>query len=335
MDDLQYGTRNKRGDWTPNEPLSIAPIYRLPWKARDILGFLKGYFLPWNLSFMVLAAIYWFFLTPSVETTRTLAPGWILYLFLRNSAAVLIFFGAMELRLYVQRRQGNQFKYNHRWPKEHPSDVFMFKSQTIDGIIRTFATGVPIWTAYEVLILWCYANGIGAWSTFEAHPVWFTALWLLVPIWHEGHFYLIHRPLHLPFFYKHIHSIHHNSVNPSPWSSLSMHPVEQLLFFSSSLLYLVVPAHPLFALYHLQLSGLGSIVGHIGFDKIALGDETLMDTHTYNHYLHHKYFEVNYGDGTVPFDKVFGTYHDGTAASDAVLDRRMKRRREKMAARSG
>jgi sterol desaturase/sphingolipid hydroxylase (fatty acid hydroxylase superfamily) len=114
-----------------------------------------------------------------------------------------------------------------------------------------------------------------------------------------------------------------------------MHPIEQALFFSSSLLYLIVPAHPLFALYHLQLSGLGSIVGHIGFDKIALGDETLMDTHTYNHYLHHKYFEVNYGDGTVPFDKVFGTYHDGTAASDAALDRRMKRRREKMAARSG
>jgi sterol desaturase/sphingolipid hydroxylase (fatty acid hydroxylase superfamily) len=116
-----------------------------------------------------------------------------------------------------------------------------------------------------------------------------------VPIWHEGHFYVIHRPLHLPFFYKHIHSIHHNSVNPSPWSSLSMHPVEQALFSSSSLLYLIAPAHPLFALHHLQLSGSGSIVGHIGFDKIVLGEGALTDTHTCNH-LPHKYFDVNYGD---------------------------------------
>ena len=35
----------------------------------------------------------------------------------------------------------------------------------------------------------------------------------------------------------------------------------------------------------------------------------------------------------VPLDKIFGTYHDGTAASDAVLEQRMKRRRDKMAAR--
>jgi len=335
MDDLQYGKRNKRGDWTPNEPLNIAPIYRFPWSAKEIFGFLKGYFLPWNIAFMVIATVYWFWLTPGIETLKTLSPGWILLLFARNAASVLIFFGAMELHLYVKRRQGSLFKYNHRWPSDHKADYFMFKSQTIDGAIRTFTTGVPIWTAYEVLILWCYANGYGAWSTFSAHPVWFVVLWLAVPIWHEFHFYCIHRPLHWPWLYKHIHKIHHNSVNPSPWSSLSMHPIEQALFFSSSLLYLIVPAHPLFALYHLQLSGLGSIVGHIGFDKIVLGDKNLMDTHTYNHYLHHKYFEVNYGDGTVPLDKIFGTYHDGTPASDEILERRMRKRRERTAAKAG
>jgi hypothetical protein len=33
-----------------------------------------------------------------------------------------------------------------------------------------------------------------------------------------------------------VHSVHHNSVNPSPWSSLSMHPVEHLLYWSDSLI---------------------------------------------------------------------------------------------------
>lgn len=27
MDDLTYGTRDKRGDWKPNEPADIAPIW--------------------------------------------------------------------------------------------------------------------------------------------------------------------------------------------------------------------------------------------------------------------------------------------------------------------
>jgi sterol desaturase/sphingolipid hydroxylase (fatty acid hydroxylase superfamily) len=334
MDDLQYGIRNKRGDWAPKEPLTIAPIYRFPWKATEVLTWFKDYLFPWAISWMVIAAIYWFFLIPRVETMQTLAPGWIAYLFLLNCAGVLAFFGAMELRLYLQRRQGNLFKFNGKFPGDNKSNVFMFKSQAVDGGIRTFGTGIPIWTAYEVLILWCYANGYGAWTTFSAHPIWFVILWLLIPAYHEFHFYCIHRPLHSPLLYKYIHSIHHNSVNPSPWSSLSMHPIEQLLFFSSSLLYLVVPAHPLFALFHLTLSGYGSIVGHIGFDKMVFGKDKLLDIHTYNHYLHHKYFEVNYGDGVVPLDRVFGTYHDGTKEADELMDRRMQKRRAKLAAKA-
>ncbi len=332
MDDLQFGVRNARGDWAPNGPNLIAPFYRLPWQPAEILGWLKGYFLPWNVSWMALAALYWFFLTPDVATLQTLSPGWVLLLLLRNSLAVLLFYGAMELRLYIQRKQGTQFKYNHRFPGDHRSNAFLFKSQALDGIIRTFGTGVPIWTAYEVLILWCYANGYGPWSVLHQTPVWFVVFWLLVPIWHEFHFYCIHRLIHIPVLYKYVHSVHHRSVNPSPWSSLSMHPVEQALYFSSSLLHLLLPSHPLIALYQLNFAGMGAIVGHIGFDRILTGDDKAMDTHAYVHYLHHKYFEVNYGDGSVPLDRIFGSWHDGTKAGDELLEGRRKKRRDKWAA---
>ena len=30
MDDLAYGKRNKRGDWTPRDYLAIAPVFVLP-----------------------------------------------------------------------------------------------------------------------------------------------------------------------------------------------------------------------------------------------------------------------------------------------------------------
>ena len=181
MDDLAYGVRNKRGDWAPKDPLTIAPIYRLPWNAREIAIWFKDYLFPWAVTWMAIAALYWYALIPRVDTMRTLAPGWIAYLFLLNCAGVLLFFGAMELRLYIQRGQGTLFKFNGKFPGDNKSDVFMFKSQAIDGAIRTFGTGVPIWTAYEALILWCYANGYGAWTTFSAHPIWFVVLWFLIP----------------------------------------------------------------------------------------------------------------------------------------------------------
>ena len=34
MDDLAYGTRNKRGDWSPNEPIQYAPLFALPPSPR-------------------------------------------------------------------------------------------------------------------------------------------------------------------------------------------------------------------------------------------------------------------------------------------------------------
>ena len=330
MDDTAFGTRNKRGDFAPGGPLRPAPIWALPPRPLAVLKWLPGYFLPWNLTFFAIALVIWTWFTPDLTTLKTLSPGWILTLYLRNSAIVLAFYGALELRLYRRRAQGKAFKYNAKWPSENSSDVFMFKNQIIDGMIRTFAAGVPIWTGYEVLMLWSYANGIGHWTTFADHPVWLMLLTLLIPACHEVHFFCVHRLIHIPVFYKYIHSVHHNSVNPSPWSSLSMHPVEHLLYWSGSLLYFILPTHPLIVLYQLNFAGVGAVVGHIGFDKIVLGEKSAIDTHAYAHYLHHKYFEVNYADGTVPLDILFGTWHDGTAAGEARLDARMAKKRARL-----
>ena len=322
MDDLKFGKRNKRGDWAPREPLATAPLFVFPPRPVDFVKWLPSYFLPWNVLYMALAVLIWFFLTPSEDTLKTLAPGWIVYLLARNSLIVALIYGFLELRLYVKRSQGPHFKYNGQFPADKPSDVFMFKKQNVDNIIRTFTSGVPIWTAYEVLGLWCYANHIGPWTTFARHPFWLAFVGLAFPVWHEFHFYCIHRMIHWPPLYKHVHSVHHNSINPSPWSSLSMHPVEHLLYWSDSLIHLLLPSHPLLFLYGLQVTGTGAVVGHVGFDRIEVGAERGVPTHAYAHYLHHKYFEVNYADGTTAIDKFFGTWHDGGAEGQALMDAR-------------
>lgn len=51
-------------------------------------------------------------------------------------------------------------------------------------------------------------------------------------------------------------------------------------------------------------------------------EEKGMQTHAYTHYLHHKYFEVNYGEGLVPIDHWMGTWHDGSPEADARMEAR-------------
>ena len=68
MDDLQFGMRNKRGDWAPKARIEVAPIYAMPPKPIALLKWLPHYFLPWNLLFAASALAYWRFIVPSAET---------------------------------------------------------------------------------------------------------------------------------------------------------------------------------------------------------------------------------------------------------------------------
>jgi sterol desaturase/sphingolipid hydroxylase (fatty acid hydroxylase superfamily) len=324
MEDARYGSRNQRGEWKPAGLIKNAPIFAIPPQPLAVLKWLflyPGYLLPWGVFFAGVSALVWFFLTPPVETMRTLAPGWIAWILVRNMAMVFVFFGAFHLRLYVRRRQGIDYKYNPRWI-DGKQPGFMFGSQTVANLIWTFASGVPIWTAYEVLTLWAFANRFIPWVSFAEHPVYLAFFMLLLPLIHEFHFYVIHRLIHWPPLYRTVHRVHHANINPGPWSSLSMHPVEHLLYFSGVLIHWIVPSNPLLAIFQLHNAGLGSVVGHIGFDKMAVGKDGLFDTHAYAHQLHHKYFEVNYADGAIPLDRWFGTFHDGSPEADEAMKAR-------------
>ena len=327
MDDRVYGSRDKRGHWSPNEPVSgVAPIYAFPPKPLGLLKWLPEYILPWNAIIALISVVYWFWLTPPIDTMREFSPGWILWLYAVNSVGTLIFYGAFELRLYVQRAQKDRFKYNPKFPGDMRSDTFWFGSQNVDNVLRTFISGVTIWTLLQAFMLWAYANGYAPWLSWAENPVWLAVLFFLVPVIHEAHFYCIHRLIHIPVLYKYVHAVHHKAVNPSPWSSLSMHPVEHLLYFGVAFWHLILPSHPLIMLFQINRAGYGAIPGHVGFDKIETGDASGIDTHAYAHYLHHKYFEVNYGDGLVPFDALFGTWHDGSEEGDKKMrERRLKR----------
>jgi sterol desaturase/sphingolipid hydroxylase (fatty acid hydroxylase superfamily) len=204
---------------------------------------------------------------------------------------------------------------------------FTFNSQLWDNMFWTLASGVTVWTGYEALLFWAMANGYAPVLGFWDNPIWFLLLFPLTPLWISFHFYWIHRALHWPPLYRLAHALHHRNTNVGPWSGLSMHPVEHVMFFSSALLHLIVPAHPVHILFHMQHQALTAATSHTGFEGMLVKDRNRLALGTFHHQMHHRYFECNYGNLEVPWDKWFGSFHDGTAESHM----RFKERRRRMA----
>lgn len=326
MDETRFGSRDGRGYWKPFALIEYAPVFVWPPRPLQFLKWLfgaQGYLVPWNAFFLGVAVVLWLYMTPSLETLQTFSAGWIAWLLVRNAVLTFLFYGSWHLILYIKRVQGTEFKYNQNWPARD-SKAFIFGSQNIDNVIWTFASGVPIWTAYEAVMLWGFANGYFAWLSWSDSPVYFIILLVLIPAIREAHFYLIHRLIHWPPLYKSAHYVHHKNINPGPWSGLSMHPIEHVLYFSGVLVHAIVLSHPVHALFHIVHAGMAPAKGHLGFDKVVIGEDRALDSDSYLHYLHHRYFECNYGDGVFPFDKLMGTFHDG---SDEAHQRMRARRR--------
>ncbi len=323
FDDSVLGTRNKRGDWTPRAHSQVAPIWAWPPRPIEVLKWLPSLLWPWNAFHLATALIWWFLVVPDVETLKVLGWAWPLRLLIVNWLACLAWYGVFEWRLYRQRAQGTVFKYQSKWPAEQPSDVFWFRSQNLDNFLRSFGISIPLWTLVQVTFLWVYAQGWVPWLSWSEHPVWLAALVLLAPAIHEAYFYVVHRVLHTGGLYERVHAIHHNSVNATPWSSLSMHPLEGLLYHAVALWHLVIPSHPVLAIYQLHIAGFGAINGHIGFEKFRLAGGLSLDSHAYPHYLHHKHFDVNFGgNGLVPLDLWLGTWHDGSPEGERQMQAR-------------
>lgn len=154
-------------------------------------------------------------------------------------------------------------------------------------------------------------------ALFLSNPVMVTLTILLQAQWRYFHFYLAHRFMHSWGFkicgvdwgqmlYDQVHSLHHKSHSPGPFSGLSMHPVEHFIYYSCVLLPLVFGMHPLAFLYckfHADISPCG---GHDGYSSPG-GDSTY-------HYVHHSKFNANFGV-PAPFINL-----DWLAGTEATLE---------------
>jgi len=319
--------RDARGEWRPEGNVKLPPIYDWPLNPRRVLRWLfvyDGYLLPWNVFYVALVTALWFWLSPALADMATLEPGWIAQIYVRNIVILVAFTGALHARLYIQKAQGTRFKYLSRWP-DKPDSTFLFDTQVYDNMFWTVVSGGAVWTAYEVFMLWMVASGrLPFAEIYEIvyNPFYFMAVLVLIPFWRIFHFYWIHRLIHWGPLYRTVHYLHHKNVNVGPWSGMSMHPVEHVIYFSSVLIHLVVPSHPIHIMFNLTQTALGPAQGHSGFDVIVVAGDKVIPTHNYMHYLHHRYHTVNFGEGLVPLDKWFGSLHDGSDEAHAAMRKR-------------
>ena len=323
MSDITASTIAARGDAPPATPIATPPVFVWPPRPAALAKFLfgcPGYFLPLNVLYMGLAVLTWFAFTPSLARMKTFDADWIAIVYAQNLIFTVLVYGGLHLRFYIRKAQGTRYMMNRREPTAEHSR-FMFGSQVRENVFWTAFSGVGIWTAYQVVTYWAFANGYIPMLNWEAHPVYFVLLFCAIPMIRDAHFYLIHRALHFPVFYKRFHALHHKNTDIGPWSGMSMHPVEHVFYFSGILIHWLLLSHPLHAIFHVQQTGLAPALGHVGFHKLLTKRENVYSIgQRYFHFLHHRYFECNYGgDGTVPFDKWFGSWHDGTPESQETM----------------
>jgi sterol desaturase/sphingolipid hydroxylase (fatty acid hydroxylase superfamily) len=313
--------------YRPKVPIEISPLFAWPPRPVAMLRWVvdRWFTLAENSILVVVACISWFWLQPPLEETKTFAFGWIAEMYIRNFILLAVVAGGLHLYFYIWKQQDERLKYDARDLKKECRS-FTFNSQVADNMFWSLASGVFFWTAYEAVMFRAMASGYAPVLTWANNPVWFLALFFVTPIWISFHFYWVHRLLHWPPLYKLAHALHHRNTNIGPWSGFSMHPIEHLIFLSSVLIHWVVAAHPIHILFHMQHQALTAVTSHTGFEGLLVKDKSRLALGTFHHQMHHRYFACNYGNLEVPWDKWFGSFHDGTSEAHE----KMKARRREM-----
>ena len=297
----------------PQLPVGFYPFFEWPPNPKNWLRFVWNYWLQKSdrTIFLVLSFITFYLFMPSMEVMSMLVPEWIMMVAVRDLALFLIVTGGLHWWFYMRKGQGIDYKFDTQ-PELKKSKLFSFNDHIYDNMFYSIVSGLPVWVGFEVLLLWSFASGSIEIYQFSDNWIWFCLWFPLLQIWQSFHFYWWHRVLHIPFFYKLFHAVHHRNINPGPWSGFSMHPVEHILFMSSLLIHFVIPSHPLHVLYHLYWLVLGTVSTHSGYEMIWFKGKNLLSVGSFFHHIHHRYFNCNYGNPEIPLDLWFGSYHDGS-----------------------
>ena len=312
--------------WHPPLPLERVPVLVFPPRLTAAIRYL---FSPAYLGSVVIpfggsATLTWFFLQPDLAASVHLEFGWIAQLFIRNLLMMLVIAGGLHFYFHVFKIQGSERKYS-KGEIDRNNPRFFLSNQVWDNMFWTLTSGITIWTAYEVLFFWAYANNYFPYYLDIRNNLFvFLAMFWVIPFFNSIHFHFVHRLVHSRALFKIAHAVHHRNITLGPWSGLSMHPIEHLLYLSSVFIHVILPSHPIHVLFNLHWNALGAAVSHTGYEALTIKGRPVLYLTSFHHQLHHRHLDCNYGNPVVAMDKLFDCDHNGTnAATIAVKQRQL------------
>ena len=282
-----------------------------------------------RLSTYLMLAIFAYYVLPYPDITMDVADEsnqfyilfWAPYIVLRNVIMVGSLYGGWHYFLYENKAMRGRLrsrKFDERNLDKY-GDLIATKGYNWKECAFWSIGGIIIESFYECMVLQYWLSTKQMYTQFWSRPAISILSLLFVGYWRDFHFYFAHRLMH-PYFssnskwknldlgrflYRHAHSLHHRSYNTGPWSGLSMHPIEHLIYFSCVFVpSFIFPQHPIAFLYNHFHVLVSPLPGHDGYDDPAGGSKF--------HFLHHAHFDVNFGTPMVPLDRIFGSFDDGS-----------------------
>lgn len=305
--------------------IRVPPMFVWPPRPKQALRYLTiDIMVPWGLFWIVLAFLLWRFATPDFETMKNLSFDWVARLWVRNAIILTVVAGGLHWWLYIRRAQKTETKFTRRWLARE-NNRFLWGDQVFDNITLSLLSGVTFWTLFEAATYWWYGSGYIESPAISGAPLYFILTIWGVFFWSTLHFYLNHRLLHTKWLYTVAHERHHLNVVTGPWSGISMHPIEHLLYFSVFLLWWIVPVHPVIIILTGLFQGVSPAVSHCGFDYLKLGKKLQIPVGDNFHNLHHRFFRINYGNSLMPVDRLFGSWNGGSDQDMQKMRERFQR----------
>lgn len=149
----------------------------------------------------------------------------------------------------------------------------------------------------------------------DAYPLWVIPVTLVAGLLiHDTYFYWLHRLLHHRSLFKATHLVHHQSTNPSPWTSYSFHVLEAIPEGLVLLpVVMILPMHTVTVALFVVVGFMINVYGHLGYEIMPRGFRTSWAFQVFNtsvhHNLHHSKFRGNYGLYLRFWDRVMKTEH--------------------------
>jgi sterol desaturase/sphingolipid hydroxylase (fatty acid hydroxylase superfamily) len=204
------------------------------------------------------------------------------------------------------------------WLNVQPLRLKPISKRLIWNDIRLAVGAAAIFAIAAAFILWAYDQGITKLYT-QLHPNSWFYLGLsygLVLVLQDTYFYFIHRALHHPLLFKGLHSGHHQSGDPTPWTSFAFDLPEAIIqaLFLIAVVF-IIPLHFVTLIAVLLTMTGWTVLNHLGFEIFPvaftqhwLGKWFIGATH---HSIHHRRYKQHYGLYFAWWDKLLGT-HDPT-----------------------